>query len=145
MSPSAVFIFGDLNVHHNDWLAYSGGTDWPGDRVHIIFLSQMILLTWLTFLLGSQTVILIILPFGVFSSSDASISSTMAFPPLGNSDHVVSVTTEFPINSKRNALFHCIAYDYSCAGWDALCDHWRISLNLVLLLLLVNFVSSGWN
>ena len=89
--------------------------------------------------------ILIILPFGVFSSSDASISSTMAFPPLGNSDHVVSVTTEFPINSKRNALFHCIAYDYSCADWDALCDHWRISLNLVLLLLLVNFVSSGWN
>ena len=34
-------------------------------------------------------------------SSDASICSTMTFPPLGNSDHVVaSVSIDFPINSK---------------------------------------------
>ena len=25
-----VFIFGGFNIHHNDWLAYSGGTDRPG-------------------------------------------------------------------------------------------------------------------
>ena len=26
--PSAyVFVFGDFNVHHKDWLTYSGGTD----------------------------------------------------------------------------------------------------------------------
>ena len=32
-----------------------------------------------------------------FLSSDASICSTMAFPPLGNSDHVfVSVSIDFP-------------------------------------------------
>ena len=37
----------------------------------------------------------------LFISSDASICSTMAFPPLGNSDHVVvSVPIDFPINSK---------------------------------------------
>ena len=60
----------------------------------------------------------------LFISSDASICSTMAFPPLGNSDHVVvSVSIDFPINSKQDALFHCIAYDYSCADWDGLCDH----------------------
>ena len=23
------------------------------------------------------------------------------------------------------SLFHCIAYDYSCADWDGLCDHLR--------------------
>ena len=48
----------------------------------------------------------------LFLSSDASICSTMAFPPLGNSDHVVvSVSIDFPSNSLRDDLFHCIAYD----------------------------------
>ena len=32
INPSAnVFVFGDFNVHHKDWLTYSGGTDWPGE------------------------------------------------------------------------------------------------------------------
>ena len=62
----------------------------------------------------------------LFLSSDASICSTMAFPPLGNSDHVVvSVSIDFPINSKQDAPFHRIAYDYSCADGDGLCDHLR--------------------
>ena len=31
INPSAnVFVFGDFNVHHKDWLTYSGGTDRPG-------------------------------------------------------------------------------------------------------------------
>ena len=61
-----------------------------------------------------------------FLCSDASICSTMAFPPLGNSDHVVvSVSSDVPSYSQQDALFHCIAYDYSCADWDALCDHSR--------------------
>ena len=59
-------------------------------------------------------------------SSDASVCSTMAFPPLGNSDHVVvSVSIDFPTNSQQDAPFHRIAYDYSCADWDGLCDHLR--------------------
>ena len=50
----------------------------------------------------------------------------MAFPPLGNSDHVVvSVSIGFLSNSEQDALFHCIAYDYSCAEWDGLRDHLR--------------------
>ena len=83
----------------------------------------------------------------LFLISDASICSTMAFPPLGNSDHVVVlVFIDFPTNSQRDAPFHRIAYDYSRADWDGLCDHLgdvhgTISLNLVLLLLLVNFIS----
>ena len=59
----------------------------------------------------------------LYLSSDASICSTMAFPPLRNSDDVVSVSIDFP--SKRDATFHCIAYDYSCADWDGLRDHLR--------------------
>ena len=61
-----------------------------------------------------------------FLSSDASICSTMAFPPLGNSDHVVvSVSIDFPSNSQQDALFQCMAYDYSRAYWDGLHDHLR--------------------
>ena len=58
----------------------------------------------------------------LFISSNASICSTMGSPSLGNSDHVVSVSIDFP---KRNASFHCLAYDYSCADWDGLFDHLR--------------------
>ena len=65
----------------------------------IISLSQMTLLRWLTFLLGSQTVILSPALLDLFISSDASICSTMTFPPLGNSDHVVaSISIHFPSN-----------------------------------------------
>ena len=71
----------------------------------------------------------------------------MAFPPLGNSDHVVvSVSIDFPSNSHRDVQFHRIAYDYSCADWNPLHDHLRdVScediFNSKLLLLLVNFVT----
>ena len=63
----------------------------------------------------------------LFFSSDASICSTMAFPPLGNSDHVaVSVSIDFPTNAQQDAPFHRIAYDYSHADWDGLRDHLRV-------------------
>ena len=52
----------------------------------------------------------------LFLSSDASICSTMAFPPLGNSGHVVVlVYIDFPSNSQRDSPFHRIAYDFSLA------------------------------
>ena len=78
----------------------------------------MTLFRCLTFLLGS------LLDF--ILSSDTSICSTMAFPPVGNSHHVVvSVSMNFLSNLKGDALFHRIAYDYSCADWDGFCDHLR--------------------
>ena len=50
----------------------------------------------------------------------------MAFLHLGISDHVVvSVSIDFPINSKQDAPFQRIAHDYSRANWDGLCDHLR--------------------
>ena len=81
----------------------------------------------------------------LFISSDASICSTKASPPLENSYHVVvSVSIDSPSYSKRDAPFHCIAYDYSRADWDGVHDHlrdvpWKDKFKL--LLLLVNFVS----
>ena len=62
----------------------------------------------------------------LFLSSDASICSTMVFPSLGNSGHaVVSVSIDVPSYLQRDASFHCIAYDYSCADWDGLRDYLR--------------------
>ena len=50
----------------------------------------------------------------------------MTFPPLGNSDTVVVlVSIDFPINSNQDTPFHRVAYDYSHADWEGLCDHLR--------------------
>ena len=99
----------------------------PIDLVNsvIIFLSQMALLRLLTFPLKSLTVTLKGLLFWIhLFLLDASICSTMVFPPLGNSDHVVvSISTDFLSNSTRDAPFHRIAYEYSGADWDGLHDH----------------------
>ena len=63
---------------------------------------------------------------GLCLSSEASICSTMAFPPLGNFDHiVVSVSIDFPSYLQRDAPFHRIAYDYSRSNWDSFRDHLR--------------------
>ena len=83
----------------------------------------MTLLKWLTLVLVSQTAMILL--FSILTSY-ASICSTMAFPPLENSDHVVvSVSIDFPSNCQRDVPFHCIANDSPCADWDGLRDHLR--------------------
>ena len=53
----------------------------------------------------------------LYLSSGASVCSTKALPPLGNSDHVVvSVSIHVPSYSQQDVSFHRIAYDYSHAG-----------------------------
>ena len=64
--------------------------------------------------------------FELFLSSDASICSAMAFPPLRNSNHfVVSVSIDSPTNTKQDDPFHRIVYDYSRTVWDGLRDRLR--------------------
>ena len=66
-----------------------------------------------------------ILLFSIVTSY-ASICSTMAFPPLENSDHVVvSISIDFASNCQWDARFHCIAHDYPHTDWDGLRDHLR--------------------
>ena len=125
INPSAnVFVFGDFNVHHKDWLTYSGGTDRPGELCYNFSISndftQIVNFPSRIPDCDSHSPALL----DLFLSSDASICSTMAFPPMGNSDHVVvSVSIDFPINSKQDTTFHRMAYDYSRADWDGLRDH----------------------
>ena len=39
INPSAnVFVFGDFNVHHKDWLTYSGGIDRPGELCYNVYI-----------------------------------------------------------------------------------------------------------
>ena len=127
INPSAnVFVFGDFNVHHKDWLTYSGGTDRPGELCYNFSISND-----LTQIVNFPTPIPDCVSHSpalldLFFSSEASICSTMAFCTLENSDHVVvSVSIDFPINSKQDTPFHCVAYDCSHADWDGLHDHLR--------------------
>ena len=99
-----------LKSNHKDWLTYSGGTDRSGKLCYNFSsndLTQRVnfptqIPDW-----DSHSPAL----FDLFLSSYASICSTVAFPPLGNSDHVVvSGFVDFPSNSQEDASFHCIAY-----------------------------------
>ena len=116
INPSAnVFVFGDFNVHHKDWLTYSGGTDRPGELCYNFSISndltQMVNFPTRIPDCNSHSPALL----DLFLSSDASICSTMVFPPLGNSDHgAVSVSIDFALNSKECVLFHHMTYDCSC-------------------------------
>ena len=131
INPSAnVCIFGDFNVYHKDWLTYSDGTVRTGELCCNFSVSndltQMVNFpTWIPY---SHSPALL----DLFLSSDASICSTMAFHPSGNSDHVVaSISINFPSNSQRDAPFHRIAYDCSRADWDGLRDQLRDVLYII--------------
>ena len=65
----------------------------------IIFLSQTTLIRRLTFLLESQAVALTVLLFWIYLFLLTLAFALMAFSPLGNSDYVVSVSTDFSSNS----------------------------------------------
>ena len=127
INPSAnVFVFGDFNIHHKDWVTYSGGTDRPGELCYNFLITNDLaqIVNFLSWIPDCDSHSPALLDF--FLSSEASICSTMVFHPLRNSDLVVvSVSIDFPINSKQDATFHCAAYDYFRADWDGLPDHLR--------------------
>ena len=103
---------------------YSGGTDRPGELFQSFSISNDLTQTinfptWITDC-DSHTPTLL----DFFLSSDASIYSTIAFLPSGNSNHVVaSVSIDFLLDSIQDAPFHHIAYGYSRADLDVLCNH----------------------
>ena len=124
-SPN-VFVFEDFNIHHKGWITYSGGTDRPGELCYNVSISDDLtqMVNFPTRILDCDSHSPALLD--LFYFFDVIICSTMAFPPLGSSEHVVvSVSIDFPSNSQWNAPFNCIAYDYSCADWDGLYDHLR--------------------
>ena len=128
INPSAnVFVFRDFNAHHKDWLTYSGGTDRPGELCYNFSISndltQMVNFPTRIPDCDSHSPALLDL-FHFISFFWRKYLFYNGFPSLGNSDHVlVSVSIDFPSYSQQDAPFHRIAYDYSLADWDGLCDH----------------------
>ena len=94
-----VFVFGDFNIHHKDWLTYSGGTDRPGELCYNFSISNDLtqMVNFPTQILDCDSHSPALLDVFIFSV--ASICSTMAIPPLRNSDHVVTVFIDFSSNS----------------------------------------------
>ena len=136
-----MFVFTDFNVPYKNWLTYSGEIDRPGEFCYNFSISNDLtqLVNFPIRIPGCDSHSPAVLD--LFISSDASICSTMPFHPLGNSDHVaISFSIDLPWNLQWDVLFHWRVYDYSPTDWDGLRD--QLSLNSVLLMLLVNFVSS---
>ena len=121
INPSAnVFVFGDFNSHHKDWLNYSDRSDRPSELSHNFSISNDLTQvvnfpSWIPDCHSHSPALL-----GYFFLLTL-VCSAMAFPALGNSDHLVSVSIGFPSNSKQ----HCIAYDYFRADLGDFHDHLR--------------------
>ena len=86
INPSAnIFVFGNFNVHHKDWLTYSGVTGGPGELCYNFSMSndltQMVYLPTQISDCDSHSPALL----DLFLSSDATIFSTMIFSPSENS------------------------------------------------------------
>ena len=141
INPSIiVLVFGDFNVHHKVELI---------DLVNsvVVFLPQTSLLRWLTFLLGSQTVILTVLFFWIYLSL-----LTLIFVQQRLSLHwkiLIMLLSQFPLtfhHSQRDARFTAelitiLVLIRLVFVIILKMFHGRISLNSVLLLLPMNFVS----
>ena len=78
----------------------------------IIFLSQTTIFRYF----------LIVLFFCIYLFLMAFYLFYNGFPSIGK---FWSVYINFPINSKQDAPFHCLANDSSGADWDGLCDYLR--------------------
>ena len=111
--------------------------------------SVIIFLGWLTFLLGSLTVILTVLPvlLDLFRSSDASICSTIVYPPIGKlwscclTFYWLSILFTMGCPPPSHTLLTILVVIGMVFRIIRAMLHNRISLNTVLLPLLVNFVN----
>ena len=115
------FVFRDLNIHYKAWLIYYGEKNKPRELCYnfsvLNALTQIVHFPTRTLDRDSQSPTLL----NLVLSFDPSIRSTWAYFPLGNSDRVViSVSFDFPSNSKGNTYFHCNGFRYSPADQDGL-------------------------
>ena len=125
-----VFVSGDFNIHHKDWLIYSGRTDRLGELCYIFSISnnltQMVnFSTWISNCDSHGPAFLDLL-----LSSDTSICSTMAFL------HWEVLIMSLPQLSLTNSIlfqahkFNPIANEYFCNDWDHFHDHLIIKLSV---------------
>ena len=140
-------ISGDFNVYHRDYFPILDcGTGRAHGLCYNVFISNDLTLT-VTFIIwisdcDSHSFAL----FGFFLFSDPKICPSVAFLPLGKSEHVVAlVPIDFPYTQKRNvdSIVQLMTIIMQIGVILAIiCEMLlgRIPLNLVLLQLLLNFV-----
>ena len=141
INPNAnVFVFGDFHVHHKDWLTYSGGTDRTGELFYNFSISYD-----LTQMGNFPTRIPDCDSHGpsilyLFISSDVSICSTMAFPPLGNSDRFILFRLELMyisfIENIRSSLFYLAWFSAACTACIVHRNHFFRLYQMINLLIL---------
>ena len=107
MNPSAnVFVFGDFNIYHKDWLTFSGGTDRPGELCYNFSISndftQMVNFPIRIPDCDSHRPALL----DLFLPSDASICSTVAYRPI-----LIMLLSQLPLTFHQipNGMPHFIA------------------------------------
>ena len=152
ISPSAnFFVFGDFNVHHKDWLTYSGGTDRPGELCYnlcelcykisndltqivncpTLTVTLTVLLFWISFFLLTLVLVL---------QQRLSLHWEI----------LIMLLPQFPLTFQlnQNRMPRLIVWLMTILVLIGMVFviiremfHGRIPLNSVLLLLLVNFVS----
>ena len=96
INPSAdVFVFKDFNIHHKDWLTYFGGTDRTGELCYNFSISNDLIqmVNFPTRISDCDSHSPALLDF--FLSSDATICSTMASPPL---EILIKLLSRFQLN-----------------------------------------------
>ena len=103
INPSAnVFVFGDFNVHHKDWLTYSSGTDRSGELCYNFSISND-----LTQMVNFPLMLVVVLQWLYL-----------------HWEILIMLLSQFSY-SQQDALFYCIAYDYFHMDWHGLNGHLR--------------------
>ena len=129
--PSAyVYVFRDFNVHHKDFLTYSGGTDRPGELCHNF--CHLTMVNFPTRILDCDSTAL---PFWIyFFSWPYFFWSCFNFHRLSFKTKQGCSFSSYSLWLFSGELWLMVVVII----WEML--HGRISLNLVLLRLLLNFV-----
>ena len=125
--PSAsIFVFGDFNVHHSEWLPHSNRTDLAGELC-------------LNFSMAHDLSQIVTFPtrfpdnclhqpslLDLFLTSVPDSCSVSSSPPFGSSDHaVVDVEIDFSVKSSVDRPFHRKTFNYKKADWDGFRDFLR--------------------
>ena len=144
INPSAnVFVFGDFNVHHKDWLTYSGGTDRPGELCYNFSISNDLtqMVNFPTRIPDCDSLSPALLDLFISSYFFVFVLQWLSL----HLETLIMLLSQFPLtfHHTHNRMPRFIEFR---PDWNGLCDHlrevaWKESLNSVLLLLLVNIAS----
>ena len=113
INPSAVFVFGDFNVHHKDWPTYSGGTDWPGEFCYNFSISNDQMINFPTRIPDCD------------SHSPALSSDTSIYLFYNGFPSIRQFWSHCSLSFHWLSIKFTTGFDYSHADWEHLCDHLR--------------------